>query len=87
MKKLIQQVRWLISTKKYAACEFRNGSFLSRFLLVVTYSVCSKNLKNYDAVVVVTDHDFFDYQLIKKNSDLIIDTRGRFNISHNIIRA
>ena len=49
--------------------------------------ITSKNLKNYDAVVVVTDHDFFDYQLIKKNSDLIIDTRGRFNISHNIIRA
>ena len=49
--------------------------------------VTSQNLKKYDVVVVVTDHDYFDYELIKKNSNLIVDTRGRFNISHKIIRA
>ena len=49
--------------------------------------ITSQNLKTYDVVVVVTDHDSFDYELIKNNSNLIVDTRGRFNISHYIFRA
>ena len=46
-----------------------------------------KILKTFDAVVLVTDHDCFDYDLISKYSDLIIDTRGRFERSDKIIRA
>ena len=34
------------------------------------------NLKKYDAVILATDHDLFDYDFIHKNSNLIIDTRG-----------
>ncbi len=49
--------------------------------------ITSKSLRKYDVVVVATDHDSFDYELIKNNSNLIIDTRGRFNISETIIRA
>lgn len=45
-------------------------------------------LENYDASVVVTNHDDFDYELIKKHSKLIIDTRGVYkNNSRNIFRA
>jgi UDP-N-acetyl-D-glucosamine dehydrogenase len=36
------------------------------------------NLKKYDATILLTDHDIFDYKLIAKHSKLIIDTRGRF---------
>mgnify|MGYP001257171659 FL=1 len=49
--------------------------------------ITSQSLRKYDVVVIATDHDSFDYELIKNNSKLIIDTRGRFNISENIIRA
>lgn len=45
-------------------------------------------LKSYDAVVVVTDHTNVDYNFVKKNSELIVDTRNVFkgNTDKNIIR-
>lgn len=45
------------------------------------------NLNKYDAVILITDHDLFDYDLIKNKSKLIIDTRGRYNMGENIVRA
>ena len=40
----------------------------------------SKNLtmKNYDCIVLITDHDIFDYEEILRLSKLIVDCRGRF---------
>ena len=38
-----------------------------------------ENLKNYDVVVLSTDHDSFDYKFILENSNLIVDTRNKFN--------
>ena len=46
-----------------------------------------ENLKKADAVIISTDHDLFDYSLIKRYSKLIIDTRGRFKPGNNIIRG
>ena len=47
-----------------------------------------KILQSYDAVILVTDHDAFDYKLIKNNSKLIIDTRSRYKKkSSNVIFA
>ena len=37
-----------------------------------------KNLSKYDASILLTDHDVFDYKLIAKHSKLIFDTRGKF---------
>ena len=39
-----------------------------------------KSLKtsNFDVVVLATDHDKFDYKNIRRNSKILIDTRGRF---------
>ena len=34
----------------------------------------AKNLNSYDLIVLATDHDSFNYQLIADNSKLIIDT-------------
>ncbi len=42
-------------------------------------SICEENLKNYDLVVILTDHDDFDYDLILNCSKKIIDTRGRYH--------
>jgi len=45
-------------------------------------------LTSYDAVVLVTDHDSFDYHMIKQNARLIVDARGRYRESaDNIIKA
>ena len=47
----------------------------------------SKNLKNFDIVILMTDHDKFDYKLIYKNSQTIIDCRGRYSVDHKVYRA
>jgi len=40
-----------------------------------------------DACILVTDHDAFDYDHIKEQCKLVIDCRGRYNASSNIVRA
>lgn len=51
-------------------------------------STSPENLKTFDAVVLATDHDKFDYELIKANANLIIDSRGKYRDSaSNIIKA
>lgn len=50
-------------------------------------NLTEKTLRSFDCVLLLTDHDEFPYELIKNNSNLILDTRGRFNLSDNIFRA
>jgi UDP-N-acetyl-D-glucosamine dehydrogenase len=48
----------------------------------------AENLASFDAVVLATDHDRFDYDLIKQNAKLIIDSRGKFREpADHIIKA
>ena len=47
----------------------------------------SKNLLEFDLVILVTDHDNFDYKFINKNAKKIIDCRGRFSLSDKVIRG
>ena len=49
--------------------------------------ITPKNLKKFDIVIIMTDHDKFDFKLILKHSKFIIDTRGRFKTSHKVIRG
>lgn len=45
-------------------------------------------LKSYDCVLLASDHDRFDYEMIKAHSLLIVDTRGRYLDPHaSIVRA
>lgn len=46
-------------------------------------------LSQMDCVLLATDHDQFDYDLIQKNSALIIDTRGRYRQRDlaNVVKA
>ena len=47
----------------------------------------AKALTDFDAVILATDHDAFDYELIAAHSRVLIDTRGRFALSARIVRA
>jgi len=45
-------------------------------------------LKRYDAVLLATNHDAFDYALIAKHSKLIVDTRGAYRKPRkNVVKA
>lgn len=45
-------------------------------------------LSEYDAVILATDHDRFDYNLIKSAARLIIDSRGKYReTAANVIKA
>lgn len=41
-------------------------------------ALTADNLASYDCVLLATDHDSFDYALIRDNAQLIVDTRGRY---------
>jgi UDP-N-acetyl-D-glucosamine dehydrogenase len=47
-----------------------------------------KNLNLFDGCIIVTDHDYYNYDFIRKNSKIIIDTRNVYNNkSKNIFNA
>ncbi|MNI62883.1 UDP-N-acetyl-D-glucosamine 6-dehydrogenase [compost metagenome] len=47
-----------------------------------------QNLRNFDCIILLTNHNVYNYQEISENSNLIIDTRNAFkNIdTPNIVR-
>lgn len=51
-------------------------------------ALTSENLATFDAVILATDHDKFDYELIQSHAKLIIDSRGKYRApAANIIKA
>lgn len=45
-------------------------------------------VRAYDCVVIATDHDRFDYDLLQLNSSLIVDARGRYlQVYDNVVKA
>ncbi len=46
---------------------------------VKIYKNINEKIKMFDLIVILTDHDIYNYDLIYKNCDLIVDTRGRYN--------
>ena len=59
----------------------------TRNLNKIYYSkkINAKLLKSYDCVIIITDHDKINYNLIKKNAKLIIDTRNVYKKETNKI--
>lgn len=50
--------------------------------------ITESNIKKYDCVVVGTDHVDFDYQKIRENAHLIVDTRGMYRGDYeNVVHA
>lgn len=46
------------------------------------------SVASHDVVLIATNHTAFDYELIRKNAKLVVDTRGVYANSHpNVIRA
>jgi UDP-N-acetyl-D-glucosamine dehydrogenase len=45
-------------------------------------------LSEFDCVLIATDHDAFDYEVIQKFSQLVVDTRGRYKGSYkNVVKC
>jgi len=49
--------------------------------------ITENKLRSYDLVVLMTDHDAFDYKKIYKFSKKILDCRGRYPVDHKVIRG
>ncbi|MCG8335958.1 MAG: nucleotide sugar dehydrogenase [Proteobacteria bacterium] len=48
----------------------------------------AQNINEFDCLVLTTDHDNFDYEFIKQQATLLIDTRGRYlELADNIVKA
>lgn len=51
-------------------------------------ALTAETLREQDAVLLLTDHTEFDYDLIARQSDLLVDTRGKFSLDlANLVRA
>ena len=49
--------------------------------------ISNKNLKLFDALVLATDHEQFDYKTIGNYKGIIIDTRNKLKLRSNVISA
>jgi UDP-N-acetyl-D-glucosamine dehydrogenase len=54
---------------------------------LTSVELVAENIKSFDVIVLATDHEDFDYELIKQQAKLIVDTRGRFDKQKNIFIA
>ena len=51
-------------------------------------NLTSNNIAKYDLLLLVTNHDNFDYSLIQQHAKIIIDTRGVYSKNYkNVIKA
>jgi len=63
--------------------KIRNYSFS-----LSSVNLTSKNIANNDLILLVTNHDDFDYSMIQKHAKIIIDTRGVYSENYkNVIKA
>jgi len=49
--------------------------------------ITANSLSKFDIVVLMTDHDTFDYEIIKDYSKFIVDCRGKFQTNNKIVRG
>jgi len=47
----------------------------------------ASSIAKFDAVVLLTDHTDFDYDLIRDNASILVDTRGRYRDHKDVVRA
>ena len=78
--KIFKKIRQMKNTR----VDFYDGyvnSILIDKKLIKSINFSYKKLKNYDYIVILTDHSNLNYKLIKKFSKKIIDTRGVYKFS------
>ncbi len=79
-----------LSKKKIRNIKFHDPHFKKVNIpkkIIMLKSLTSQTLSKFDLVVLITDHDCFNYKLINKNSKKIIDCRGKFPESEKVIRG
>lgn len=55
---------------------------------LVAVEITAETLKQYDAAVLLTDHNGFDYDLIRQHASILVDARGKYRDGGpNIVRA
>ncbi len=55
---------------------------------LVSEVVTPQSIASFDAVVLLTDHSDFDYDMILENAQLIVDTRGKYRAANaNVVKA
>ncbi|NOZ92483.1 MAG: hypothetical protein GXO59_04350, partial [Dictyoglomi bacterium] len=53
-----------------------------------TVDLTPENIKKYDAVVILTNHSYIDYDMLRQNAQLIVDTRGVYKENYdNVVKA
>ena len=70
---------------KFYDPHFKKNNIPKKIVLLTKLSL--NTLQNFDLVILMTDHDCFDYKFINKNSKKIIDCRGKFPVSEKVIRG
>jgi UDP-N-acetyl-D-glucosamine dehydrogenase len=84
--KLLQEMGAHVDYTDPHVSSFRDSNNSNSSLKSINLS--PEEIVKYDALVLVTDHDKFDYSMIKSSAKLIIDTRGVYlNANHNIVKA
>ena len=78
--KIIDLLKKNGASVSYSDRYFKNfpKTSLLKNLKIKNFNISKKNLNHFDACIIVTDHDYFDYNFISNHSNLIIDTRGRY---------
>ena len=72
--------------KKFKVKLYFNDPYFNKdFNKVKFFKMDYKKLKNFDCVVLLTDHDVYEYEKILSNSNLIFDTRGKFKKNKKIV--
>ncbi|QTN45224.1 nucleotide sugar dehydrogenase [Ectopseudomonas mendocina] len=55
---------------------------------LASVDLTAENIGGYDCVLVATDHDSVDYEMVKTHAQLIVDSRGRYlEPAENIVKA
>lgn len=61
---------------------------LSKIKKVVNATNSNKKIQSFDAILLLTNHDYYNYENVKAYSNLVIDTRGVFSSkSRNVERG
>ena len=54
---------------------------------LTSVEITAENLAGFDAVILLTDHTAFDYDLIRQHAPLVIDTRGKYRSDDGVVPA
>jgi UDP-N-acetyl-D-glucosamine dehydrogenase len=89
---LIDQLKAIGATVSYADPHvplFHVGHHNHQIYNMKSVELTGESVASFDAVILATAHDDFDYEMIKKYAKLIIDTRGVYYSDNlpNVVKA